>query len=44
MLHVLLVRHGRTLLNAEGRLRGLANPELDEIRVELALARVTNPA
>lgn len=27
---VLLVRHGRTALNAEGRLRGLADPELDE--------------
>ena len=32
-LHVLLVRHGRTALNAEGRLRGLANPELDETGV-----------
>jgi broad specificity phosphatase PhoE len=41
-LKVLLVRHGRTLLNAEGRLRGLANPELDETGVaearETALA------
>jgi len=27
---IFLVRHGRTALNAEGRLRGLANPELDE--------------
>ena len=35
---VLLVRHGRTLLNAEGRLRGLANPELDETGVEQAHA------
>jgi broad specificity phosphatase PhoE len=33
---VLLVRHGRTLLNAEGRLRGLANPELDETGVAQA--------
>ena len=32
-LHVLLIRHGRTALNAEGRLRGLANPELDETGV-----------
>ncbi|MEO7122071.1 MAG: histidine phosphatase family protein [Lacisediminihabitans sp.] len=29
--HVYLVRHGQTALNAEGRLRGLANPPLDEI-------------
>jgi probable phosphoglycerate mutase len=36
MLNVLLVRHGRTLLNAEGRLRGLADPELDETGVEQA--------
>ena len=26
-----LVRHGRTALNAEGRLRGLANPPLDPV-------------
>jgi broad specificity phosphatase PhoE len=36
--HVLLVRHGRTLLNAEGRLRGLANPELDETGIVQARA------
>ena len=28
--YLYLVRHGRTALNAEGRLRGLANPPLDE--------------
>ena len=28
---VLLVRHGRTALNAENRLRGRLNPELDEV-------------
>ncbi|WP_165063356.1 histidine phosphatase family protein [Marisediminicola senii] len=28
--HLLLARHGRTALNAEGRLRGLANPPLDD--------------
>jgi broad specificity phosphatase PhoE len=28
---VLLARHGQTALNVEGRLRGLANPPLDEI-------------
>ena len=27
---LILVRHGRTALNAEGRLRGLADPPLDE--------------
>lgn len=27
--HIILIRHGQTSLNAEGRLRGLANPELD---------------
>ncbi|MFZ4896521.1 histidine phosphatase family protein [Plantibacter sp. Mn2098] len=27
--HIYLARHGRTALNAEGRLRGLADPELD---------------
>jgi probable phosphoglycerate mutase len=42
MFHVLLVRHGRTLLNAEGRLRGLADPELDETGV--AQARDTGKA
>lgn len=30
---VLLVRHGRTVLNAEGKLRGHADPELDEVGV-----------
>lgn len=34
---IILVRHGRTALNAEGRLRGLANPELDPTGVEQAL-------
>ncbi|WP_099039222.1 histidine phosphatase family protein [Mycobacterium neglectum] len=29
--HVYLVRHGETSLNADGRLRGLADPELNEI-------------
>ncbi len=29
--HLYLARHGRTVLNAEGRLRGLANPPLDEV-------------
>jgi broad specificity phosphatase PhoE len=33
---VLLVRHGRTALNAENRLRGRLDPELDEVgRVEV---------
>jgi probable phosphoglycerate mutase len=43
--HVLLVRHGRTLLNAEGRLRGLANPELDEVGIieARATARALKP-
>ena len=32
---VYLARHGRTALNAEGRLCGLSNPPLDDIgRVE----------
>jgi broad specificity phosphatase PhoE len=31
--HLYLVRHGQTVLNAEGRLRGLADPELDETGV-----------
>lgn len=31
--HVFLARHGRTALNAEGRLRGLANPPLDDIGI-----------
>nr|WP_081815417.1 histidine phosphatase family protein [Leifsonia aquatica] len=29
--HLFLIRHGQTALNAEGRLRGLANPPLDEV-------------
>lgn len=29
--HLYLARHGQTTLNAEGRLRGLANPPLDDI-------------
>ena len=28
---VLLVRHGRTVLNAENRLRGRLDPELDDV-------------
>lgn len=39
---VLLVRHGRTALNAEGRLRGLADPALDDIG--MAEARATADA
>ena len=35
---VILVRHGRTALNAAGKLRGLADPELDELGVEQAAA------
>ena len=35
---VFLIRHGRTPLNAEGRIRGLANPELDEVGKQQALA------
>jgi broad specificity phosphatase PhoE len=35
---VILVRHGRTALNAEGRLRGLANPELDDLGIVQAHA------
>jgi probable phosphoglycerate mutase len=30
---VFLARHGRTALNAEGRLRGLSDPPLDEVGV-----------
>ncbi len=33
---VILVRHGQTALNAEGRLRGLADPELTPTGVEQA--------
>ena len=29
--HLYLARHGQTTLNAEGRLRGLANPPLDNV-------------
>ncbi|WP_129658160.1 histidine phosphatase family protein [Rothia uropygialis] len=36
--HVLLVRHGQTALNAEGRLRGLADPELNADGIEQARA------
>ncbi len=36
--HLYLVRHGRTALNAEGRLRGLANPPLDEVGRAEAIA------
>lgn len=36
--HVLLIRHGRTALNAEGRIRGLADPELDPTGIEEAHA------
>jgi probable phosphoglycerate mutase len=35
---VILVRHGRTALNAAGQLRGLADPELDEVGVTQAAA------
>lgn len=35
--HLYLVRHGETTLNAEGRLRGLANPPLDETGVGEAI-------
>jgi len=44
--HVYLVRHGETALNADGRLRGLADPELNEVgerqagAVAVALAAV----
>jgi broad specificity phosphatase PhoE len=40
--HLYLVRHGQTALNAEGRLRGLANPELDDtgLTEARAVARV----
>lgn len=33
---IYLVRHGQTALNAEGRLRGLANPPLDEVGIREA--------
>lgn len=38
----ILIRHGRTALNAEGRLRGLADPELDD--TGLAEAQATAAA
>lgn len=40
-----LVRHGQTTLNAEGRLRGLANPPLDAVGLQeaAALARALAP-
>jgi broad specificity phosphatase PhoE len=42
---VFLARHGRTALNAEGRLRGLSDPPLDEVGIgEVArLAQVLAP-
>jgi len=42
---VFLARHGRTALNAEGRLRGLSNPPLDEVGMAEAarLAEVLGP-
>lgn len=36
--HLYLVRHGQTALNAEGRLRGLADPPLDEVGIAEAHA------
>lgn len=36
--HVYLVRHGQTALNAEGRLRGHEDPELDEVGLGQAAA------
>lgn len=36
--HLFLVRHGQTALNAEGRLRGLANPPLDDTGIAEARA------
>ncbi|GAA1907543.1 histidine phosphatase family protein [Williamsia serinedens] len=36
MTRLILVRHGRTVLNAEDRLRGLADPELDDVGVAQA--------
>lgn len=39
---VILIRHGRTALNAEGRLRGLADPPLDDTGI--AQARATAAA
>lgn len=44
-IRVLLVRHGRTQLNAEGRLRGQLDPSLDErgLREVVALAHDLRP-
>lgn len=36
--HLILARHGRTALNAEGRLRGLTDPPLDEAGLAQARA------
>ena len=36
--HIYLVRHGETSLNADGRLRGLADPELNEVGERQAVA------
>lgn len=38
MRRIILVRHGRTVLNAEDRLRGLADPELDSVGIDQAEA------
>lgn len=38
---VYLARHGRTALNAEGRLRGLSDPPLDEVGIA-EVARLAN--
>lgn len=37
-LQVLLVRHGQTALNAEGRIRGRADPDLDPVGIRQARA------
>lgn len=36
--HIILVRHGQTRLNAEGRLRGRADPPLDPVGIAQARA------
>ena len=41
-MRLFLVRHGQTALNAQDRLRGLADPELDEVGI--AQARATASA
>lgn len=38
---IVLVRHGRTVLNAQDRLRGLADPELDDTGIAQAHATAT---